>query len=189
MTPPHVPFVQCISTPIQIECEKTKIAGSVAWAHHLPSCMIWHHITIENECIPRDAYTSVDVYVVTLLLDLWWWRNDPRRDARRRERSVLSIDCVARSQRLCFISYRLLYWLLHVPWAWLCYWCHGRRSVVVFYWKNEVLRRLVLIGYLGCMCVLLIGPVGFGSTMTISCVKGAALVDWVQGVLLCQKGG
>jgi hypothetical protein len=37
--------------------------------------------------------------------------------------------------------------------------------------------------------VLLIGPVGFGCAMTISCVKGAVLVDWVPGVVLCQKGG
>jgi hypothetical protein len=38
-----------------------------------------------------------------------------------------------------------------------------------------------LIGYLGCMFVLLIGPTGFGCAITISCVKGAVLVDWVQG--------
>jgi hypothetical protein len=71
----------------------------------------------------------------------------------------------------------------------LVYWCHGRRSVVVFSSRNEVLRRLVLIGYLGCMFVLLIGPTGFGCAMMISCVKGAVLVDWVQGFCCVRKEG
>jgi hypothetical protein len=46
-----------------------------------------------------------------------------------------------------------------------------------------------LIGFLGCMFMLLIGPVGFGCAMKIYCVKGDVFVDWVQGVLLCQKVG
>jgi hypothetical protein len=46
-----------------------------------------------------------------------------------------------------------------------------------------------LIGYLGCMFVLLIGPTGFGCAMTISCVKGAVLVDWVQGFCCVRKEG
>jgi hypothetical protein len=71
----------------------------------------------------------------------------------------------------------------------LIYWCHGRQSVVVFSPRNEVLRRLVLIGYLGCMFVLLIGPTGFGCAMTISCVKGAVIVDWVQGFCCVRKEG
>jgi hypothetical protein len=71
----------------------------------------------------------------------------------------------------------------------LVYWCHGRRSVVVFFSRNEVLRRFVLIGYLGCMFVLLIGPTGFGCAMTTSCVKGAVLVDWVQGFCCVRKEG
>jgi hypothetical protein len=46
-----------------------------------------------------------------------------------------------------------------------------------------------LIGYLGCMFVLLIGPTGFGCAMPISCVKGAVLVDWVQGFCCVIKEG
>jgi hypothetical protein len=121
MTPPQFPFVQCVITPIHIECEKNKIDGPVAWARQLPSCMIWHHIAIEDECIQRDVYTSVDVSVVKLLLGLRWWRNDPRREARRRKRSVLSIDFVSRRQGLC---------LSHIGYCFGWFVCHGHYCVI-----------------------------------------------------------
>jgi hypothetical protein len=104
---------------------------------------------------------------------------------------VLSIHSVARTRCLC---------LFHIGYHSGCFVCHGQDGVIGllvpwaliccgFFPRNEVLRRLVLICYLGCTFVLLIGPTGFGCAMTISCVKGAVLVDWVQGFCCVRKEG
>jgi hypothetical protein len=87
------------------------------------------------------------------------------------------------------ISYRVSYWLLRVSRTRQCYWFIGAMGadLFCFFPRNEVSRRLVLIGYLGCMFVLLIGPTGFGCAMPISCVKGAVIVDWLQGFCCVRK--
>jgi hypothetical protein len=185
MTHPHFPFVQCIITPIQVE-GKLK-GGPVARAHHLLSMMIWHHISTINECIPKNANTSVDGTVGFAMMK----KQPTKKISKKTKVSAIYWFSISNPMSL-FISYRVSYWLLRVPRTRRCYWFIGAMGadlLCFFSSRNEVLRRFILIGYLGCMFLLLIGLTVFGCAMTTSCVKGDVLVDWVQGFCCVRKEG